>query len=107
GERGELVDHGVDGVLELEDLAADVDGDLLGQVAVRDRGRHLGDVAYLRRQVVGQRVYVVGQVLPRAADPLDVRLAAEAALRPHLAGHARDLRCERAQLVDNRVDGLL
>ena len=29
GERAQLVDHRVDGVLELEDLALDVDGDLL------------------------------------------------------------------------------
>src|SRR6185503_18624403 len=32
GERVELVDHGVDRVLQLEDLASDVDGDLLRQV---------------------------------------------------------------------------
>ena len=44
GEGRELVDHGVDRVLQLEDLALDVDGDLLGQVAVGDRGRDLGDV---------------------------------------------------------------
>jgi hypothetical protein len=35
-ERGQLVHHRVEGVLELEDLAAHVDGDLLRQVAVRD-----------------------------------------------------------------------
>ena len=29
GERAELVHHGVDGVLQLQDLALDVDGDLL------------------------------------------------------------------------------
>src|SRR5207302_2628313 len=32
GEGRELVDHGVDGVLEFEDLALDVDGDLLREV---------------------------------------------------------------------------
>src|SRR2546430_13513619 len=32
GEGVELVDHRVDGLLELEDLALDVDGDLLRQV---------------------------------------------------------------------------
>ena len=51
GERAELVDHRVDRVLELEDLALDVDGDLLREVAVRDRGRDRGDVAHL----LGQR----------------------------------------------------
>src|SRR5207253_14495 len=90
GECGELIDHRVDRVLQLGDLAAHVDRDLLGQVAGRDRGRDLRDVAYLRGEVPGERVDVVGQVLPHAADALDVRLAAEAALGAHLARHARD-----------------
>ena len=47
----ELVDHRVDRVLELEDLALDVDRDLLRQVAVGDRGRDLGDVAHLGGEV--------------------------------------------------------
>ena len=47
GERAQLVHHRVDGVLELEDLALHVDGDLLRQVAVGDRRGHLGDVAHL------------------------------------------------------------
>ncbi len=47
----ELVHHGVDGVLQLEDLALHVDGDLLRQVALGDRGGHLGDVAHLAGQV--------------------------------------------------------
>ena len=51
GERAELVDHRVDGVLQLEDLAAHVDGDLLGEVAVGDRGGDRGDVAHLVGQV--------------------------------------------------------
>ncbi len=41
GERVELVDHRVDGVLQLQDLAADVDRDLLTEVAVGDGGRDL------------------------------------------------------------------
>ena len=40
GERPQLVDHRVDGLLQLQDLAAHVDRDLARQVAVRDRGRH-------------------------------------------------------------------
>src|SRR5512145_1494210 len=39
GEGVELVHHGVDGVLELENFAAHVHGDLLRQVAVGDRCR--------------------------------------------------------------------
>ena len=56
GERAQLVDHRVDGVLQLQDLALDVDGDLLRQVAVGDGRRHLGDVAHLAGQVAGHEV---------------------------------------------------
>ena len=49
GEGVELIDHRVDGVLELEDLALHVDGDLAREVAARHGGRHLGDVAHLGR----------------------------------------------------------
>ena len=47
GEAVELIDHRVDGVLQLEDLALHVDGDLAREIAARDRGGHLGDVAHL------------------------------------------------------------
>src|SRR5690606_28979714 len=50
GEAAQLIGHRVDGVLELEALPLDVDGDLAGEVAARYRRRHLGDVADLRRQ---------------------------------------------------------
>ena len=49
GERAELIDHRVDRVLQLEDLALHVDGDLLRQVAVGHGGRDLRDVAHLAR----------------------------------------------------------
>src|SRR5207302_7585458 len=51
GKGVELIDHRVDGLLQLQDLAADVDGDLLRQIALRNRGRHLGDVPHLPGQV--------------------------------------------------------
>ena len=47
GEGVELVDHRVDRVLELEDFALDVDGDLSRQVAAGDGGRDFGDVSDL------------------------------------------------------------
>ena len=49
GERRERVDHAVDGVGERRDLALGLDGQLLLQVAVGDRGHHLGDAAHLAR----------------------------------------------------------
>ena len=89
--RVELVDHRVDRVLQLEDLPLDVDRDLLGQVAVGDGGRDLGDVAHLVGEVAGHRVDVVGQVLPDAGHAADLGLAAEPALGADLAGDAGDL----------------
>ena len=84
-----------------------LDRDLLRQVALRDRGRHLGDVAHLRRQVVGHQVHVLGQPAPGAGDALDLGLAAELALGADLARDARDLGGERDELVDHRVDRVL
>ena len=107
GEGVELVDHRVDGLLELQDLAAHVDGDLLRQVAVGDGGRDFGDVADLRGQVRRHRVDAVGQVLPGAGDAEHVGLAAEPPFGADLARDARHLAGEGVELVDHRVDGLL
>src|SRR5207302_5770380 len=79
-EGAELVDHAVDGVLEVEDLAANVDADLAREVAGGDGLGDVGDVSDLRRQVAGHRVDVVGEVLPGAGDLLYVGLAAELSL---------------------------
>ena len=106
GERVELIDHRVDGVLQLENLALHVDGDLLRQVARRHGGGHFGDVADLPGQVGRHGVDVVGQVLPGAGDALDAGLAAELALGADLARHARHFRGERGKLADHRVDDL-
>src|SRR6266403_1511400 len=38
--RVQLVHHGVDGVLQLQDFALHVHGDLFGQIALRHSGRH-------------------------------------------------------------------
>src|SRR5205085_1205980 len=43
----QLVDHGVDGVLQLQNLTAHGDGDLFGKVAIGHRCRDVSDVAYL------------------------------------------------------------
>src|SRR5690606_34495706 len=64
GERGELVHHPVDGLLELQDLAPDLDGDLAGQVTLGDRGGDARDVPHLSGEVVRHEVDVVRQLLP-------------------------------------------
>jgi hypothetical protein len=69
GEGVELVDHRVDGLLELQHLAAHVDGDLARQVAVGDGRGDLGDVADLRREVAGHRVDVLVSSFHAPATP--------------------------------------
>src|SRR5579885_2824418 len=107
GEAVELVHHRVDGVLQLENFALHVHRDLAAQVAVGHRGRHLGNVADLRRQVARHGVDRIGQVLPGSGDAPDLGLAAELAFGSDFAGHARHFRSERAELIDHRVDGVL
>src|SRR3712207_8616802 len=56
-------------------------GDLLRQVALRDRRGHLGDVADLRGEVGAHVVDVVGEVAPHPGHALHLRLTAQLALR--------------------------
>src|SRR5438876_595410 len=83
-------------------LATHVDRDLARQVAAGDGGRHLGDVADLRRQIAGHRVDAVGQILPGAGDAGHLGLAAELAVGADFARHARHFRCKGVELVDHR-----
>src|SRR5207244_12404681 len=80
---------------------------LLAHFSVRDRAGGFRLFAYLARHRSRERVDVVRQVLPGAADPLDLSLAAELALGTHLAGDARHLVREGRELVDHDVDGVL
>src|SRR4029077_9162962 len=99
----ELIDHRVDRVLDLEELALAFHSDLSREVSVGDRSRHLGDVADLAPPGAGHVVDVVGEALPYAGDTRNLCLAAQLALRADLARHARHLGAERTQLVDHRV----
>src|SRR5262249_7478504 len=107
GEGVELIHHGVDGVLELEDFTPDVDGDLSRQVSARDRGGHLGDVSHLVGEVAAHRVHRVGQVLPGTGDAGHDRLTAEFSFRTHLAGDAGHFGGEGAKLFHHAVDPFL
>jgi hypothetical protein len=110
GERVELVHHGVDGVLQLQDLALHVHRDLLGQVAARHGLGHVGDVAHLDGQV--------GRPSPRKftlsvrsfqvpATPCTTAWPPSLPFGAHFARHPRHFGGEGAQLVHHRVDGVL
>jgi hypothetical protein len=106
-ERPQLIDHRVDRVFELQNLAADVDGDLLGEVSVRDGGGDLRDVSHLVCEVAGEDVHVVGEVFPGSTHTLHLGLASELPFGADLFRDAGDLAREGAELVDHRVDGVL
>ena len=107
GERAEKVHHGIDRVLQLQELALGVHGNLGGEFAIRDRGGHGAEVAHLTRQVAGHRVHADGQVPPNAADAFDFSLTAQFAFRAHFVRHAGDLRGERTEQVHHGVDCVL
>src|SRR5205085_4225923 len=106
-EAVQLIDHDVDRVFEGEDLALHVHGDLLGKVAPRHGGGHVGDVADLAGEVRGHQVDVVGQILPGAGDSAHLRLAAKLTLGADLPRHARHLGGEGVELIDHGVDRVL
>src|SRR5206468_2118640 len=90
GEGVQLVDHDVDRVLQFEDFAFDLDGDLLGEVALLNRACHPGYVAHVRREIAGHEIDVVGKVFPDSDHALDLGLATQLAFGTDFAGDARD-----------------
>src|SRR5207249_4994964 len=107
GEGVELIDHDVDRVLEFEDLALDVDRDLLGEVALVDGCRDLCDIAHVRGEVAGQLVYIGGASCTGTGCTQGIGLSAQAALGADLASHAGDLAGKGVELVDHAVDRVL
>lgn len=64
-------DHSVDRVLQVQDLAASLDFDLLGQIAQGDSLGHCRDGAHLRGQVRSQLVDDSREIAPCALDVED------------------------------------
>ena len=95
GRVAQVDDHFVDVVLEGRDFAGRFDVDRLRQVALGHGGRDFGDGAHLGRQVRGETVDVVGEVLPRAGDAAHVGLAAELTFGADFLRDARHFRRER------------
>ena len=107
GEGAKLLDHRVDGFLELQELAAGVGGDLAREVAVGDGDGDFGDIADLGGEIARHRVDVVGQVLPRARHARHLRLAAQLAFGADFTRHAADLGSEPVKLVHHDINGVL
>ena len=105
--RIELIDHRIDGVLQLQNFALNVHRDLARQVSVRHRRGHLSDVANLSRQVARHRVHAIREILPCSSDATDIRLTAELTFGSDFARHTRHFRGERAELIHHRIDGVL
>ncbi len=74
------VDHGVDRISQLCDLALSLQFQLLRQVASCDRCHHFGDAPHLGGKVVAHGVHVVGQVLPSAGYAFHLGLASQFSL---------------------------
>src|SRR6202034_2072716 len=107
GEGVELVDHGIDGVLELENLALNVHCNFAREIAAGHSGGDLGDVTDLTGQISGHGVHGVGKIFPRTGHARHVCLTAETSFAAHLAGDSRHFGGERTQLLDHRVQRFL
>src|SRR5205085_1508454 len=103
--RIELIDHGVDRVLQLENFALRVNRDLCGKVAPGDCGGYLRDVADLRCEVSRHEVDRISKIFPDTGNSLDLRLPTQLAFGSDLARHTSYFRPECIELVDHRVDG--
>src|SRR6185312_15112179 len=106
GGAAEVGDHGVDVVLELGHLAAGIDLNGAGEVALGDGGGDLGDGAHLGGEVGGEQVDVAGEIFPGAGGAGHVGLAAQAALDADLARHGGDLGGEGGERGGHAVDGV-
>ena len=107
GERAQLLDHRVQRFFQLQDFAAHVDRDFLGEIAVRDGSGDFGDVANLAGEVAGHEVHVIGEIFPGAGDAGHLRLSAEFAVGADFARYARHFAGERVELIHHGVDGVL
>ena len=107
GKSIQLVDHGIDGFLQLQNLAAHIDCDLLRKIAACDGGGDFGDIAHLGRQIAGHEIDVVGQILPGSGDTGNLRLTAELSFGSHFSRDPCDFRGEGIELVNHRIDGIL
>ena len=106
GGLAQIGNHRVDVVLQLGHLAAGLDLDGAGEVALGHGGGDLGDGADLGGEVGGEQVDVAGEILPRAGGTGDVGLTAEPPVHADFAGHVGHLIGEGRERVGHVVDGV-
>src|SRR5207253_1888521 len=94
-------------VLQIQDLALNVYGDLLGEVSVGNRGGHLSDVTHLAGKIVGHRVDVVSEVLPGSCHAFDLSAASKFAFCSDLSCDTGDFGGKSVELVHHCVDCVL
>src|SRR5262249_2332222 len=104
GEAIQLIHHGINGVLQFENLALNIHHDFARQVAAGNCSCHFGDVTDLCGEVGAHRVDRVGQILPSAGHARYHGLHTQAAFGSNFAGHACDFRREGTELFDHCVD---
>ena len=107
GEGGQRVDHVVDRVGQLRDLALGLEHQLALEVAVGDRGDDPGDAAHLVVRLAAMKLTLSVRSFHVPATPLHLGLAAELALGADFARHAGHFGGEGVELIDHRVDGVL
>src|SRR5262249_24437873 len=102
----ELVHHRIDGFLELEDFAFDVDGDLAGEVPAANGSGHLGNVSDLPGEIRRHEVDVVREVLPGTGHAPNHRLTTQLAFGADFARYPRHFRGEPVELIHHGVEGV-
>ena len=96
GEGVELVHHGVDGVLQLENFALHIDRDLAREIAAGHGGRHFGDVAHLAVRLPAMELTLSVRSFQVPATPGTLAWPPSLPFGADFARHARHFAGERA-----------
>src|SRR5690348_16635556 len=73
----ELVHHGIDCILQLEDFSFGICCHLLGKISIGYGSCYLSDSSYLACKIGSHSIYIIGQILPDSFYSLYVSLSAK------------------------------
>ena len=102
----EPIHHGVEGIFQLQDFSLGFHRNLFGEIPIRHRCGHIGDVAHLIGEVGCHKVDVVRQFFPGASNAPDNGLSAQLAFSAHFLSNAGDFRGKGVEAVHHLVDGV-